>query len=81
MGDIRVTADDWTFLLEQQQGHRAPGQVLPIMIELLRRTRILKEVAMDCINGNLTWEALPPRSWLGGLISFLLKKEDVFETG
>jgi hypothetical protein len=40
----------------------------------------MKEVVRTCINLVLTGEALPPRSWLGGLIRFLLKKEDVLDT-
>jgi hypothetical protein len=57
-----------------------PGQdMLPF--ELLQCTSRLKQVALECINGILTGEALPPRSWLGGLVRFLLKKEDVFDTG
>jgi len=75
-----ITADDWDFLLEKQPRRRAPGQdMLPF--ELLQCTSRLKQVALECINGILTGEALPPRSWLGGLVRFLLKKEDVFDTG
>ena len=38
-------------------------------------------MGLECINGILAGEALPPRSWLGGLVRFLLKKDDVFDTG
>jgi hypothetical protein len=37
----------------------------------------MKETKLACINSILTWEASPPRSWMGGLICFLLKEEDV----
>lgn len=68
-----ITAEDWDFLLEQQPGGRAPGQdTLPV--EMLRCTNSLKQVGLACINGILAGEALPPRSWLGGLVRFLLKR-------
>jgi hypothetical protein len=35
----------------------------------------MKETILACINGILTGEAAPPRSWLGRLISLLLKKD------
>jgi hypothetical protein len=75
-----ITGDDWHFLLEQQPGRRAAGQdMLPF--ELLRCTSLLKQVALECINGILTGDAPPPRSWLGGLVRFLLKEEDILDTG
>jgi hypothetical protein len=40
----------------------------------------MKEVVRTCINLVLTGEAPPPRSWLGGLTGFLLKKEDALDT-
>ena len=67
-------------MLEQQPGRRAPGQDT-LSFEVLRRTSILQQVALDCINGILTGEAIPPRSWLGVLVSILLKKEAFFDTG
>ncbi len=71
-----ITEDDWQFLLEQQLGCRAPWQdMLPF--ELLQCTSRLKQVALECINSILIGDAQPPRSWLGGLVRFLLKKEDV----
>ena len=48
---------------------------------LLQRTNSFKQIGLECINGILTGETLPPRSWLGSLISVLLKKEDVFDSG
>ena len=48
---------------------------------MLRCTNSLKQVGLECINGILAGEALPPRSWLGGLVRFLLKKDDVLDTG
>ena len=73
-----ITADDWNFLFEQQPGPRAAGQdMLPF--ELLRCTSRLKQVALGCINGILTGDAPHLRSWLGGLVRFLLKKEDILE--
>jgi hypothetical protein len=39
--------------------------------------RSMKETVWTCINSILTGEAPPPWSWMGGLICFLLKKEDV----
>ncbi len=40
----------------------------------------MKQVALECINGILTEDALPLRSWLGGLVRFLLKKEHILDT-
>jgi hypothetical protein len=40
----------------------------------------MKETIRACVNSILTGEAPPPRSWIGGLICFLLKKEDVLHT-
>ena len=37
----------------------------------------MKVTIQTCINSILIGEAPPPRSWMGGLICFLLKKEDV----
>jgi hypothetical protein len=37
----------------------------------------MKETIRTCINSILTGEAPPLLSWKGGLICFLLKKEDV----
>ena len=37
----------------------------------------MKVTILACINSILIGEAPPPRSWMGGLICFLLKKEDV----
>ena len=65
------------FLLGQLPNSRAPGQDgLPF--ELLRHApRRMQTAVLNCINTILTGEAKPPRSWLGGLIRFLLKKEDL----
>jgi hypothetical protein len=41
----------------------------------------MKAVIVDCINSILTGEASTPRSWMGGLICFLLKKDAVLDTG
>ena len=38
-------------------------------------------MGLECINGILGGEARPPLSWFEGLVHFLLKKDDVFDTG
>ena len=74
-----ITAADFDFLLGEQPTRRAPG---PDMIpsELLRAAPdSMKETIRTCINSILTGEAPPPRSWMGGLICFLLKKDAVLD--
>ena len=39
----------------------------------------MKQVIRACINSILTGEAPPPRSWMGGLICFLLKKDSLLD--
>ena len=39
----------------------------------------MKEAIRACINSILAGEAPPPRSWMGGLICFLLKKDAVLD--
>jgi ribonuclease HI len=71
-----ITADDFEYALGQLPNNRAPGPGVPF--EFLRYApRSMKETVRTCINSILTGEAPPPRSWMGGLICFLLKKEDV----
>jgi hypothetical protein len=71
-----ITADDFEYALGQLPNNRAPGPGVPF--EFLRYApRSMKETVRTCINSILTGEAPPPRSWMGGLIRFLLKKEDV----
>ena len=61
----------------QQPRRRAPGKdILPV--ELLQRTNSLKQIGLECINGILTRGR--PRSWLGGLLRFPLKKDEMFDT-
>ena len=68
-----ITTQDFEFFVGRLPNNRAPGPNLPF--ELLRHAPgSMKEVVRTCINLVLTREAPPPRSWLGGLIGFLLKK-------
>jgi hypothetical protein len=39
----------------------------------------MKETILACIHGILAGEAAPPRSWLGGLTCYLLKKDTVLD--
>ncbi len=39
----------------------------------------MKETIRACINSILVGEAPHPRSWMGGLICFLLKKDTVLD--
>jgi hypothetical protein len=74
-----ITTQDVEFFVGQLPNNRAYEPSLPY--ELLRYAPYrMKEVVLTCINLVLTGEAQPPRSWLGGLIRFLLKKEDVLDT-
>ena len=63
----------------QLPNNRAPGpDGLPY--ELLRHApEGMKNAIRECINSILTGEAEPPRSWLGGLVHLLLKKDVVME--
>ena len=74
-----ISMADFEFLLALLPNLRAPGpDELPF--ELLKHAPDgVKRVILDCINSILTGEAIPPRSWLGGLISFLLKKDAVLD--
>ena len=74
-----ISETDFEFLLQQLPNKRAPGpDGLPF--ELLRHAPDgMKETILACVNGILTGEAPPPRSWLGGLICFLLKKDAVLD--
>ena len=74
-----ISMADFEFLLEQLPNWRAPGpDGLPF--ELLKHAPAdVKKVILTCINGILTGEVAPPRSWLGGLICFLLKKDAVLD--
>jgi hypothetical protein len=40
----------------------------------------MRETIRACVNSSLTGEAPPPLSWMGGLVCFLLNKEDVLYT-
>ncbi len=74
-----ITTQDFGFFVGRLPNNRAYGPSLPY--EFLRHAPSrMKEVVRTCINLVLTGEAPPPRSWLGGLIRFLLKKEDVLDT-
>ena len=72
-----VSLQDFEFLLRQLPNNRAPGpDGLPY--ELIKEAPdSLKSIILTCINRILTGDALPPQSWLGGLVRFLLKKEEV----
>ncbi len=73
------TAADFEFALGQQLNNRAPGpDGLPYEI-LWYAPESLKETIRACINSILIGEAPPPRSWMGGLICFLLKKDAVLD--
>jgi hypothetical protein len=69
--------EDFEFLLRQLPNNRAPGpDGLPY--ELIKEAPdSLKNIILTCINTILTGNARPPQSWLGGLVRFLLKKEEV----
>jgi ribonuclease HI len=74
-----VTAADFEFVVGQLPNNRAPGpDGLPF--EILRHAPdSMKETIRACINSILIGEAPPPRSWMGGLICFLLKKDAVLD--
>ena len=69
--------EDFEFLLRQLPNNRAPGpDGLPY--ELIKEAPdSLKNIILTCINTILAGNARPPQSWLGGLVRFLLKKEEV----
>ncbi len=71
-----ITADDFEHASGQLPNDRAPGPGAPFE-SLGYAPGSMKETARTCINSIRTGEAPPPRSWMGGLICFLLKKEDV----
>ena len=74
-----ITAADFEFALGQLLNNRAPGPD-GIPYEILRHApESMKETIRACINSILTGEAPPPRSWMGGLICFLLKKDAVLD--
>jgi hypothetical protein len=67
------------FALGQLLNNRAPGPD-GIPYEILRHApESMKETIRACINSILIGEAPPPRSWMGGLICFLLKKDAVLD--
>ncbi len=72
-----ITTADFDFLQGQLPKGRKPGpDGLPF--ELLGHSPAdMKAVIVGCINSILTGEApaRTPRSWMGGLICFLLKKD------
>ncbi len=71
-----ITAEDFEYAVGQLPNNLAPGPGMPF--EFIRHAPgSMKETIRTCINSNLTGEAPPPRSWMGGLICLLLKKEDV----
>ena len=72
-----VSVADFEYLLGQLPNGRAPGQDgLPF--ELLRHApKRMQAVVLHCINSILTGRVKPPRSWLGGMVRFLLKKEEL----
>jgi hypothetical protein len=72
-----ITMEDFEFLLRQLPNNRAPGpDGLPY--ELIKEAPdSLKSIILTCVNKILTGDARPPKSWLGGLVRFLLKKEEV----
>jgi len=74
-----ITAADFEFLLGEQPSRRAAGPDA-LTWEMLRAAPDrMKEAIRACINSILTGEAPPPRSWMGGLICFLLKKDAVLD--
>ena len=72
-----ISMEDFEFLLRQLPNNRAPGpDGLPY--ELIKEApNSLKSIILNCINKILTGTAVPPQSWLGGLVRFLLKKDEV----
>ena len=74
-----ITAADFEFVLGQLPNNRAPGpDGIPFEI-LWHAPDSMKETIRACINSILIGEASPPRSWMGGLICFLLKKDAVLD--
>jgi hypothetical protein len=63
----------------QLLNNRAPGpDGLPFQM-LRHAPDSMKETIRACINSILTGEARPPRSWMGGLICFQLKKDTLLD--
>ncbi len=64
------------YVVGQLPNNRALGPGMPFEF-ILHAPGSMKETIRTCINSILTGEAPPLQSWMGGLICFLLKKEDV----
>ena len=74
-----ITEEDFEFFLNTLPSRKAPGPD-GVPYELLKCAPAqLKEVVLECINAILTKQAVPPASWLGGLIRFLFKKGDLLD--
>jgi len=75
-----ITASDFEFFMGQLPNSKAAGPD-GIPYELLKQAPgCLRELVLNCVNCVLEGGTGPPSSWLGGLVRFLLKKEDSLET-
>jgi ribonuclease HI len=74
-----ITSEDFDFFLGTLPLRTMPGpDCLPY--ELLKSSpQQFKEQILECINAILLKEAVPPASWLGGMIRFLFKKGDLLD--
>jgi hypothetical protein len=74
-----ITEEDFEFFLNSLPLRTAPGPD-QCPYELIKCAPAkLKAVVLKCINAILTKQAVPPASWLGGLIRFLFKKGDLLD--
>ena len=74
-----ITATDFEYLLGEQPNKRAAGPDELVFEMLKHAPDYMKDTVRSCINSILTGEEAPPRSWMGGRICFLLKKDAVLD--
>ena len=74
-----ITDEDINFFVNSLPVRTAPGPD-KCPCELLKCAPAkLKAGVLKCINAILTKQAVSPAYWLGGLIRFLFKKEDLLD--